>query len=455
MIRRLYAQGGQRPAPKDHLFGLANSAKVKKICVSNCSASSGHAEKILLVLPEGFGGNETFMLDITSPFGTSGVKNTAADPPVQVRWHTEHAVPTDSDRLANNTALGRTISVPGYYFGKSSAMDDYRLVAASGYTEATSSSAGLEIVTTNGWLGNVTSHVSTAGLGGGCSKPKVDPTEPTILADVAVASRQGKQDKSRIAAAYVGDTWGNLFRYVPAADAAGMLGTAAPTISLVESVGCSHPLHFAPTVVQLDLFDSGNRPGEIFLVQLTNSASDPRTAPVGSAFPASQMIIRKDVAQAGSAVAADADWGTGQRVVLSSDNSAQICGVWNAAAKTCTTPLPGGARPLGSPTAVLRQDGDGFALITMWYWSDGNGCSRGKTFLTMHMVSAVDETVRQVHGEEVGTEPVIGAVFVGAKLVVVRQSGPKTVVLAGLNVVPAVASSTGTRYRRTTWVESP
>jgi hypothetical protein len=140
--------------------------------------------------------------------------------------------------------------------------------------------------------------------------------------------------------------------------------------------------------------------------------------------------------------------------VLASDNPAQICGVWNATAKTCVTPMPAGVRPLGSPTAVMRQDGEGFALMTMWYWSDGNGCSKGKTFLTVHMVST-SETVVQVHGEEVGTEPVIGAVFLGAKLVVVRQSGPKTVVLTGLSVVDAPEPGIAHRYRRTTWVEQP
>jgi hypothetical protein len=462
VIRRLYAQGGQRPSPKDHVFGLANSPKVKKVCISSCNQPGSAVYKMLLVMAQGYGGSETFTLDITSPFNGTGVKKMPGDAPVSLRWHTEHAVPTDADRVANNTALGKTISVPGYYFAKTSGLDEYRLIAASGYTEATNSSAGLEIVTTGGWNGNVVSHVSTAGIGGGCAKPKIDPTEPTILADVAVARREGASDKLRIAAAYVGDTWGNLFRYVPGTDTEGVLTGGAPGISLVDSVGCNHPLHFAPTVVQLDRNQPTKHPGEIYLVQLTNSASDPNTAAVSSAFPASQMIIRKDVAQAGSAVVADADWGTGQRIVLSSDNPAQICGGWNASTKTCTTPLPGGARPLGSPTAVLRDDGEAFAIISMWYWSDGGGCSKGKTYLAVHEVSA-NETVVQTHGEEVGSEPVVGAVFVGSKLVVVQQSGPKTITMTGMGPVNAVAtggSSTSTttlvdRYRRTSWVELP
>jgi hypothetical protein len=454
VIRRLYAQGGQRPSPRDHVFGLANSPKVKKICIAGCTLPTGQSQKTLLVMPEGFGGNEAFTVDISTPFGASGVKRAPGEPPLQLRWHTEHAVPDAVDRSDNNLSLGKTISVPGYYFAKSSGLDDYRLVSASGYTEVANSTAGLEIVTTDGWDGDVLSHVSTVGLGGGCAKPRVDPTEPTILADVAVASRQGASDKARIAAAYVGDTWGNLFRYIPAAGADGNVVTGDPTVTLVESTGCSHPLHFAPTVVQLDMVEAGKHPGAIFLVQVTNSASDPRTSPVSADFPASQLIIRKDLAQAGNAVSADGEWGTGQRIVLHSNNPAHICGVFNAATNSCTTALPGGARPLGTPAAVLRKDGEGFALLTMWYWSDGGGCSRGKTFLTVHMVSA-DETVKQIHGEEVGSEPVIGAVFAGAKLVVVRQTGPRTVVLGGLNVVPAPASTAAIRYRRTSWSEAP
>ena len=455
MIRRLYAQGGQRPSPRDHVFGVANSPKVKKVCVEGCDTKSSKVNKVLLVMPEGFGGNETFMLDITSPFGPAGVKSAAADPPVLLRWHTEHAVP-DGDRPARQQRRrsARPSRCRATTSPRPATLDDYRMVSASGYTEASNSTAGLEIVTTDGWDGKVLSHVSTAGVGGGCSKPKVDPTEPTILADVAVARRIAANDKSRIAAAYVGDTWGNLFRYVPGADGEGNVAGTDPTISLVESVGCNHPLHFAPTVVQLDAHEPSKHPGEIFLVQLTNSASDRATAPVSAAFPASQMIIRKEIAQAGSAVVADPDWGTGQRIVLSSDNPAQICGVWNATTKTCTTPLPGGARPLGTATAVLREDAEAFAIMTLWYWSDGGGCSKGKTYLTIHVVSA-NETVAQMHGEEVGAEPVMGAVFVGGKLVVVRQDGPKTITLKGMTPAGEAPGVKVGRYRRTAWVEQP
>jgi hypothetical protein len=455
VIRRLYVQGGQRPAPRDHIFGLANSPKVKKVCISQCDQPGSKVQKILLVMPEGFGGNETFMLDITAPFEGSTVKATPGNPPVWLRWHTEHAVPLPQDQLDNNQALGKTISVPAYYFGKSSTLDDYRLVSGSGYTEATSSSAGLEIVTTGAWNGNVIDRSSTVGKGGGCGKPKLDPTEPTILADMAVASRRGTTDKSRIAAAYVGDTWGNLFRYVPATDPDGMIGGDKPAVTLVDSVGCNHPLHYAPTVVQLDAVQAHKHPGGIFLVQVTNSAADSRTAAVNASFPASQMLIRKDVAQAGSAVVPDPDWGTGGRIVLSSDNQAQICGIWNAASSSCTSGLPAGSRPMGSPTAILRQDGDGFALVTLWYWPDGGGCSKGKGFLTVHMVSASAETVTQVHGQDVGNEPVIGAVFAGGKLVVVRMLGAENVSVAGMNLVGNGLSGGGGRYRRTSWVETP
>jgi hypothetical protein len=472
VIRRVYAQKGQRPAPSDHIFGLANSPKVKKVCVSNCTSAASADNKMLLVMAEGFGGNETFTLDITNPFTTTGVKTLVS--PVALRWHTEHLVPADSDRTKNDSALGKTISLAGYYFGKSTALDDYRMISASGYTEdSNSTTKGLAIVTTGGFQGNVLSHVSTDAINGTCSKPKVDPTEPTILADVAVALRAAKSDKGRIAAAYVGDTWGNLFRYVPGTDPDGMITAGVdPTMTLVDSATCSHPLHFAPTVVQLDRHDPSKHPGEIFLVQLTNSAFDPLTSPTSAAscvpsdakcFPPSQMIIRKEIAQAGSAVSAVTTWGTGQRIVLKTNVPGEICAVWNATAKTCTTPMPPeGVRPLGSSTALLRADGEGFALVTLWYWIDKGGCTNGKTFLTVHQVMA-DQTVTQLHGEEIGAEPVVGAVFVNGKLVVVREDGPRIIALGGMGtiakVVPGASSTPGStlvdRFRSTGWLELP
>ena len=68
MVTKLYAQGGQLADPKQHIYGgLANSPKVKSLCVSNCDSDSDAVWKTLLVMTQGWGGNEVFMLDVTNP----------------------------------------------------------------------------------------------------------------------------------------------------------------------------------------------------------------------------------------------------------------------------------------------------------------------------------------------------------------------------------------------------
>lgn len=122
VIRRLYAQGGQQPAPKEHVYGMANSPKVKKICTAGCT-SAAPTYKHVLVMPQGFGGTEMFALDITSPFDATGVKTSTS--PVTLLWHTQHTA-SATDKSYYDGALGKTISLPAYYFGKTTTMDDFR-----------------------------------------------------------------------------------------------------------------------------------------------------------------------------------------------------------------------------------------------------------------------------------------------------------------------------------------
>jgi len=55
-LRKLYAQGGQDLNPYNHIFGLADSPKVKSLCVSGCTDDSTAVWKTLLIMPEGYGG---------------------------------------------------------------------------------------------------------------------------------------------------------------------------------------------------------------------------------------------------------------------------------------------------------------------------------------------------------------------------------------------------------------
>jgi hypothetical protein len=457
VIRRKFAQGGERPAPREHVYGVANSPKVKKVCTANCTVVGSQTYKYILAMPEGLGGTEMFALDVTTPFDGNGIKTSLA--PVNLLWHTENLV-SSTDKATYNAALGKTMSLPGYYFVKSADMSDYRMIFASGYTEATSSALGLKVVTARAATGVIQATPgSVVGLGAACALPKLDPTEPTLLADVAIARRFATGDQDRIAAAYFGDTWGNMFRWVPTTDSSGIVQTGAGVLNTVDSLSCNHPLHFSPTIVQLDRTDATKSPGAIFIAQITNSALDTRTAATSATYPASQIVIRKDVTQAGYTVAGDSTWGTAGRLTLSAANSNQICAVGITGA--CTTAMPANARPIASSTGVVRDELDGFALVTLWYVPDANGCNKGRTFITVHDVS-VTGTATQIHGEQIADEPVVGAVFVAGKLMVIRQDGPRQVTVNGLGSIKAGVpggggASTGLvdRYRRIGWTELP
>jgi len=99
-------------------------------------------------------------------------------------------------------------------------------------------------------------------------------------------------------------------------------------------------------------------------------------------------------------------------------------------------------------------------LITLWYKPDPGGCSKGATYLTVHEVE-VTGAVAQLHGEKVGDEPVVGAVFVGGKLMVVREDGPEEIGIPALGTVQAslgagaFGNSLADRYRRLNWTELP
>jgi hypothetical protein len=463
VIRRLYAQGGQKPAPKDHIFGLANSPKLKRICTADCANPGYETWKTMLVMSEGYGGSDMFVLDVTAPFGPTGPRSAPTDPPVQLQWHSEYLVDSSSATAYNND-LGKTISLPGFYFAKSATLDDNRMIFASGYTDVANSKQGMVLMSANAVTGQVKREDDLTSLAGSCPKT----TELTVLADVAVARRWGLTTKDRIAAAYVGDTCGNLYRFDPAADDSGNLLNTA-TINTVDTFGSTNPLHLAPTLVQLDRYDATKDPGHIYIVQLTNSAYDPVTFAVSSAAPASQLIIRRDIVKSGGSinpdsgwvVSPDTDWGDNKdRVSLSVTNAGQICAVWNTTTKTCTTAMPSSARPLASSTGILRADYNSFALVTLWYVPDAGGCTKGKTYLTIHEVTP-SGIATQRHGELVGDEPVLGAVFVAGKLMIARSDGARVITTPGLAqanaVVPPGVTTTYLydRYRSMGWIEVP
>jgi hypothetical protein len=247
---------------------------------------------------------------------------------------------------------------------------------------------------------------------------------------------------------------------VPTTDGSGVVSGTAATLSAVDSFSCNHPLHLAPTLVQIDRHSAGAYTGHIYIAQLTNSPFDPVTMDVSATFPASQLIIRKDVAASGSAVTPDATWGpSAGRMVLSVTNSSQICGEWNNTAKTCTVAMPTAARPSATSMGIIAGDLESFALVTTWYVPT-TGCVKGKSYVTVHRVYP-NETVTQIHGERLPDEPIVGSVFAGGSLVVATSSGPRKILAAGLGTVQNLPSRAASgmsvvdRYRRMGWTELP
>jgi hypothetical protein len=395
-LRKLYSRGGQELNPSKHVFGLAGSPGVKSLCVSGCADDGTAVWKTLLIVPEGYGGNHIFALDITNPFGTDALR----DPPFTVQWHTGYG--TSANTYAS--VLGETVSLPAFLFNTTTSLNDYRLIFSSGHPVTDGSTTqGRTLVT------------ASAGNGAAIATSSVSPGAPcaqeyAALTDVATARGFARDQNEKLIAAYFGDTAGQLWRY-----------TLAGGLSLAYSFTCNQPLHFAPTVVQLDRGRvASSRTHEIYLVQVTNSNLDPGTARL----PASQMIFTREIAHADSngnfsRVVKDIGWGVGGQIALSTGTD-KLCGKTHMAddgTVICDTPLPTNARPTSTPLGVLKSDGNGFHVLTMWNAPASGVCDQGRTYLTVHRVAS--NTVTQRLGTLVkSTNPAPSPVIIGGHVYV-------------------------------------
>jgi hypothetical protein len=393
---KLYAQGGQVADPRQHIYGLASSPKVKSICVSNCTSDSA-VWKTVLVMTEGWGGNGIFMLDITNPSATQ---------PFNLMWTSAN----DQQATTYNADLGYSASVPAFTFWPSTAMDDFRVIMGSGYPLGSSTTQGRFLVTSSVKDGTIT-NATQLSPGGTCSQ------DYTVLTDVGTARRQSKDSngtavgRKEFLAGYFGDTWGNLWSYTPTGG-----------VALLNAFGCTQPLHFSPTVVQPDADDPNNsNAGQIYLVQVTNSSLDSDT----DAFPASQMTILKQTFAGTGAPTLDPNFGSGGKITLTAANTRQLCAETNAAGDTCLTPLPANARPLATPTGVLKGDGTGFITFSNWYVPPGGGCGKGASYLLVHDFSGSTFTLKQA--VKIADEPVVNPIIVKGNLMVSASTGPLSI----------------------------
>jgi hypothetical protein len=292
-----------------------------------------------------------------------------------------------------------------------------------------------------------------------------------MLADVAVARDYSASGDQNLLAAYLADTWGTLHQYAPGFTP--ILDKGGAPMAL----GCQHPLHFAPAVVQLNRNNPNNENGNsVFLVQVTNSVLDPNTVTISSDFPASQLVVAKLTANGNNPPALDPTFGTGGLIRLSADATSpanRLCGVATeiktSSATSCGSggvPLPASARPTGTPVAVLRSDGSGFQVYTTWYTppaTNWDNCplssTNGNSYVTLHEFLS-NGTWAQLYGHAYEHQYVTGVQFVGTTLFITAGDGtpPQQPDVPDLgqtfvSVNQVLKSMAGDRFVKTAWTE--
>jgi hypothetical protein len=479
VITKMYAQGGQNLSvdKSKHIFGLAGSPKVKDMCIgSGCESSTGADWHTVLVMPEGPGGNSPFALDITNVVdATSGLHPGN----MSLLW-SGATLPSSPYGDTYEKKLGETTSVPAFYFaGYSGGTAKNRVVFASGYplTPRTTSgyaSQGLVLVNADPTSGAVIETKDITSLSAtSCSQTRAVRADVTLARDYSSLSTS--QD---LMGAYVADTWGNTYQYVP----------GSSSFTKLYDLGCSQPIYFAPAVVQLDRAPKADTSSKhyIYLAQVTNSNLDPDTMLDTSMY--SQIVVTKldgNVspptivssynpfdAHGQIVLTVDPAASANNRICIQSISSGTTVAFTDSAKKmnqTCAEaggePLPSTARPVGTPTAILRGDGLGFQIITSWYdpttmtndCSGGSEFDYGKSYITVHEFGA-DGTWYQIAGVTVNNAILTGATFVGTGLFIDGINGssaPESLSIGeSFSTMQQINNNSAPdRYLRTSWTE--
>ena len=503
VINKLYAQGGQNLSADQrvdgttnstkahrnlladkgqHVFGLAGSPKVKDMCWgTGCTSSDGSGWHTVLLMTEGPGGNKPFALDITNVVAedafnglTIGAAGTGS-----LLWSAAVIDRADGTHKWDK-ALGENTSVPAFYMRPSLGAAANRLLLSSGYPTVPRSTSGyanqglvvLDVdAKTGDWDAGSPHAMGTTGASSCTSGTQQQ--QRTVMADIALARDWSAITTSQnLLGAYIGDTWGNTFQYVP-----GM-----GTVPLLYTLGCGQPLYFSPAVVQLDKLQTGalSAQHQIYLVQVTNSNLDPDTRTLSADYPGSKLVVTK---LSWSGIAGDSPTidtmynGTG-KIVLATDASAaenRIClgttSFTKTKADTCSGTdggeLPATARPVGTPTVIMRSDGLGFQVITGWYdWTaHSNNCTAnpnfnyGTSYITVHEFGA-DGSWYQIYGATLTDTVLTGGTFVGAGFFLDGIMGANGDMPSGLNFgqnivsLQQILNGQGLeRYSRTSWTE--
>jgi hypothetical protein len=128
-------------------------------------------------------------------------------------------------------------------------------------------------------------------------------------------------------------------------------------------------------------------------------------------------------------------------------------------------PLTNSARPVGTPTAILRSDGLGFQVVTSWYdptamtndCSGGGQFNYGQSYITVHEFGA-SGTYFQIAGVAINNAVLTGVAFVGTGLFVdgINAASTPSAINIGETFSPTqqiLNNASSERYTRTSWTE--
>ena len=113
-----------------------------------------------------------------------------------------------SNTSAYDNTLGLTTSVPAFYYAKGATRDDFRIVFGSYGTDNSTGQVSKVLLNSSAKTGSIVDS-ETINPGNNCTQIF------GLMSDVATARNHAVAEETQIAAAYFGDTWGNLYRYVP------------------------------------------------------------------------------------------------------------------------------------------------------------------------------------------------------------------------------------------------
>ncbi len=129
---------------------------------------------------------------------------------------------------------------------------------------------------------------------------------------------------------------------------------------------------------------------------------------------------------------------------------------------TCNEPLPAHARPTSTPLAILKGDGTGFVVMSLWYAPPLQICGTGRSNLALHEININSYQAVQRAGIGLIAEPVTSAVIVGEKVVYTDSQGKVHDVTSQLNqtfvaggAISDVTRNGGLRFQQTGWTEVP